>query len=88
MMFLTRWRLWAGAGAAILLVGYVGVLNVEKAALRLSLSETEANLDLVRGKYQTCNNRIANILERIESDASVPDDLGGFVPRPGWMLDN
>jgi hypothetical protein len=28
-----------------------------------------------------------NILERIESDATVSDDLGGFDVPPGWMLD-
>lgn len=85
VMFLSRWRLWLGAGAVILAAGYVGWSEVRVAALRLSLSEAEANLDRLRGRYATCNARIRNILERQESDATVPDDLGDFVIPDSWL---
>ena len=85
MMFLSQWRLWLGAGAVILAAGYVGYSELRVAALRLSLSEAEANLDRLRGRYATCNARIRNILERQESDATVTDDLDGFVVPDIWL---
>lgn len=83
---LARWRLIGGAVAAIALVGYIGVLNVEKAALRATVAMLDADLRTEQGKYQTCSARLTNILEREESDATVPDDLDGFTLPDTWLL--
>lgn len=86
MFLLTHWKAAALATGAVLLTGYVGVLNVQLASERAVTARLDADLATALGERDTCTNRLANILEREESDASVPDDLGGFVPPDSWML--
>lgn len=83
---LSRWKLIGGAVAAILLVGYVATLNVQLAAERAIVARLDADLARALGERDTCTARLENIIEREASDATVPDDLGGFVPDPDWML--
>mgnify|MGYP000368545252 CR=1 FL=1 len=54
--------------AAISLVGYIGVLKVEVAALRATQAMLNADLETEQGKYETCSARLTNIRERIESE--------------------
>jgi hypothetical protein len=88
LSLLTHWKLYAGAVAAILLVGYVGSLNVQLAAEKAHTARLSVDLAHALGERNACNARLMNILERIESDATVSDDLGGFDVPPGWMLDS
>jgi uncharacterized coiled-coil protein SlyX len=86
MMFLARWRLWGGLLAGILLAGYIGALNVSIAHERTIVSRLSNDLAVAQGQTRQCAARLDNLLERIKSDASVPDDLGGFDVPPDWLL--
>ena len=86
LAFLAHWKLYVGATAAIFLVGYVGVLNVQIAAERATVAMLDADLRTEQGKYLQCDADLVNLKERIASDALVPDDLGGFTAPPWWML--
>jgi hypothetical protein len=44
------------------------------------------DLAVAQGQTRQCAARLDNLLERIKSDASVPDDLGGFDVPPDWLL--
>lgn len=83
---LAHWKLLSGAVAGILLAGYVGWLNVQLASERATVAMLDADLAVALGNYETCDARLTNILERINSDASVPDDLDGFPVNPDWLL--
>jgi uncharacterized coiled-coil protein SlyX len=81
-----RWRLWGGLLAGIMLAGYIGALNVSIAHERTIVSRLSNDLAVAQGQTRQCAARLDNLLERIKSDASVPDDLGGFDVPPDWLL--
>lgn len=80
------WKLIGVALAAVSVLGYVGVLNINLAHERTLTARLSADLATEQGKYETCDARLTNLKERIKSDASVPDDLGGFPVNPEWLL--
>ena len=84
--FLAPYAFKIAATAAIALVGYIGVLNVQLATERRTVAMLDADLRTEQGKYETCSARLTNILEREDSDASVPDNLDGFPVPDDWML--
>jgi uncharacterized coiled-coil protein SlyX len=81
-----RWRLWGGLLGGIMLAGYIGALNVSIAHERTIVSRLSNDLAVAQGQTRQCAARLDNLLERIKSDASVPDDLGGFDVPPDWLL--
>jgi uncharacterized coiled-coil protein SlyX len=85
-MLFAGWRLWGGLLAGIMFAGYVGALNVNLAHERAIVARLSNDLAVAQGQTRQCAARLDNLLERIKSDASVPDDLGGFNVPPDWLL--
>lgn len=83
---LAHWKAAGAALAAVSLLGYVGVLNVNLAAERAVTARLGADLARALGQYATCSARLQNILERESSDATVPDDLDRFVVPDEWLF--
>lgn len=83
---LAHWKAATLATGAILLSGYIGVLNVQLASERAVTARLDADLRSSQLLFNACKGSLENIRERIKSDATVPDDLGGFTPKPEWML--
>lgn len=85
-LLLGRWRLLAGLTAATLALGYIGVLKVEVASLRATVAMLDSDVSRALGRAEQCEADLENVREARESDATVPDDLGGFTVPPDWLL--
>jgi len=80
---LTHWKLIGGAVAGAALAGYIGVLNFNLARERATVALLNNDLAVALGKYETCDNRIRNIMEarRDAETASDPD----FTVPDHWL---
>jgi hypothetical protein len=80
---LTHWKLIGGVVAGAALAGYIGVLNLNLAHERATVALLSNDLADALGKYETCDNRLRNIMEarRDAETASDPD----FVPPAHWV---
>lgn len=87
LSFLAPYRLLIGLTAAAGVLGYVGVLKFEVAALRATQAMLEHDVADALGKFGACRARLNNILEARESDATVPDDLDSYTVPLDWLLD-
>lgn len=74
------WRLSAALGVSTLAALAWG--GMERSA-RLLASE---RLVQAREDFGQCAATLSAYLEGDEIDATIPDDLGGFSPRPEWLL--
>jgi hypothetical protein len=76
-------KLWIGLVAGLSVAGYVGALHINLAHGRATVALLNADLADALGKFETCDNRLRNIMEarRDAETASDPD----FVPPAHWV---
>ena len=74
------WRLSAALGLSTLAA--LGWGAMERSA-RLLAAERLAE---ARDDFGQCAATLSAYLEGDDIDATIPHDLGGFVPRPEWLL--
>ena len=85
-MILNSIMMKATVGVTIGLTAWGGYKTIQVKDLKASLVAVQTSEARARGSLQTCGQRLQNLQEAAESNASIPDDLTTFDVPDEWLL--
>ena len=75
------------AGAAVAAsLAWGGYQTIRAQGAVINLERSKASEARALGSLETCANRLTNLKEAAESNASIPDNLTDFDIPDSWML--